>query len=144
MAHWNMSFQKPRAASGELVVGLLIMFLGACQSRSLTPGAWTKGDTPGMDIFRTGQVLPPIRRKGWLFPCSGYGLLWPGITGNTSGHVLSSEQGADHGQNKDFGSNNGILAFSTSGSCISSLFGPSMFSSSAASLVSCPCHISSS
>lgn len=132
-----MSFQKPRGASGEHVVGLLRTFLCACQSRGLTPAALTTGDTSWMDFFRTGQVLPPVRRKGWLFPCSRYGLLWPGITGNTSGGLLFPQHRVlTVAKIKSFGTKDGILALSTSDSCISSLFGPFMLSSSAATLVS--------
>lgn len=140
-----MSFQKPRAALGELVVGLLITFLWTCQSRSLNPAALTTEDTSGMDFFRTSQVPPPVRRKGWLFPCLRYGLLWPGITGNTSGGLLFPQHRVlTMAKIKIFGTKDGILAFSTCGSCISSLFGPFMLSSSAAtfvSVLSCPCFI---
>lgn len=121
-----MSFQKPRAVSaccwpfGNIPVSLPEQEFGFC-STDCRGHTWD------------GHLQD---WQGWLFPCSGCGLLWPGIAGSTSGGLLFPQHRVltmAHIQN--FGTKDGILAFSTRGSCISSLFGPFVLSSSAATSV---------
>lgn len=54
-----------------------------------------------------------------------YGLLWPGMTENTSGGLLFPQHRVlTVAKIQNFGTKDGILAFSACASCISCLFGP--------------------